>query len=609
MAHRKARFWLTLALVGCGFAVSRVQERSVASPGSRPLLETTLRQVDGHRVRLGDLAGRSGLVLVFTGNDCPNSNKSIPRLRELAAAYESKGFAFLGVNSNASETAASVAAHRTEHAISFPVLKDPQNALADLVGADRTCTVVLCDSRGVIRYQGGIDDQFGQGTIRSAPTRRYLADALDALLAGQRVAVVATRAIGCPIERVKSTPTTPRVRPAAEAIVQALEAREAQAGLSPVGPVDYAGDVAPIIQAKCQACHRPGQDAPFSLLTYADVRARAAGIEEVVADRRMPPWHADPRFGHFANDRSLSPRERATLLAWIQQGTPAGDLAHLPPPRSFPDGWTIGTPDVVFATPEPNQVPASGVLDYVIVRVPTHFRQDMWIQAAEIRPEVRSIVHHIIVQILDPNDPQQDRGEHLATYVPGDAPTRYPAGIAKLIPAGSLLKFGIHYTPDGIARTDRSRIGLVFAAQPVAHRAFTKSVESTKFRIPAYAADHPVSSTYTAPADLHLYSFSPHMHLRGKDFRYQATYPNGRTETLLSVPAYDFGWQSTYMLAEPWAIPRGTRIDCLAHFDNSTGNPANPDPAQAVEWGEQSFQEMMIGYFDYVFDGPLSRIP
>ena len=566
-----------------------------------------LQRLDGKPVTRRDFAGQPGVVLAFTGNDCPNSNKSIPRLVELAWRYEPRGIRFLGVNSNASETAADVAAHAQAYGIPFPVCKDPNNVVADSAGVERTCEVVVLDLRGVIRYHGAIDDQFGRGASKPAPTQNYLADALDAILDGKSVKVAATKAIGCPIERVEPTVALTRVRPAASVIVRTLEERERREGLIEVGPVDYAGDVAPVVQRKCQSCHRPGQEAPFSLLNYDDVRSRVVGIGEVVEERRMPPWHADPRFGHFSNDRSLTTRERATLLAWIEQGAPPGDPARLPPPRSFPEGWSIGAPDVVFEIPKPNEVPPIGVLDYVIVTVPTHFQQDMWVQAAEIRPEVRSVVHHIIVQILGPNASQLTQGEHLATYVPGDAPTVYSAGIAKLIPAGSRLKFGIHYTPDGIARIDRSKIGLVFAKDPVKHRAYTRSVENTKFAIPAHAEAHQVTSTYTPMSNINLLSFSPHMHVRGKDFRYTATYPNGRTETLLSVPAYDFGWQSTYILAEPKAIPQGTRIDCVAHFDNSTTNPANPNPSQRVEWGEQSFQEMMIGYFDYVLDAPADR--
>ncbi len=588
---------------------SEVREQPVAALSQRLVTHFSLQGAGGKVVRLDDFAGKVGVVLFFTGNDCPNSNKYIPRMVELAGRYEPRQMAFLGVNSNAGATAADVAAHAREHGISFPVCRDEGNVVADLAGVEQTCAVVVLDPRGVVRYHGAIDDQFGKGTVRRSPTQNYLADALDAILAGRPVAVAATEAIGCRIERIRPKATLARIRPAAPEIVRALAAR-ADAGVPiEVGPVDYAGDVAPILQRKCQACHRPGQEAPFALLTYDDARTRAGTIRDVVEERRMPPWHADPRFGHFANDRSLTPRERATLLAWVDQGTPPGDPTRLPPPRSFPDGWSIGTPDVVFEIPRANEVPPIGVLDYVIVTVPTGFTRDMWIQAAEIRPEVRSIVHHIIVQILPPGTSQRDQGSHLATYVPGDAPTSYTAGIAKMIPAGSRLKFGIHYTPDGIARTDRSKIGLVFAPGPVRRRAHTLAVENSKFAIPAYAASHPVAASYTAPSDLHIFSFSPHMHVRGKDIKYTATYPDGHSETLLSVPAYDFGWQSTYILAEPKAIPRGTRVDCLAHFDNSPGNPANPDPSREVEWGEQSFQEMMIGYFDFVFDMPADWHP
>jgi hypothetical protein len=366
--------------------------------------------------------------------------------------------------------------------------------------------------------------------------------------------------------------------------------------------VTYASDVAPIVQEKCQSCHRAGQVGPFPLMTYDDVRKKSAGIAEAVEDRRMPPWHADPRYGHFANDRSLSPRQRSTLLAWVEQGSPLGDPAKLPPPRTFPEAWSIGKPDVVFEVSRPIEVPSVGVVDYVHVTVPTNFTKDMWIQAAEIIPDVRSVVHHVVVYVDSPTKLLRGRPEHLAAYVPGDVPTLYPDGIAKKIPAGSKLIFQIHYTPDGTARLDRSKIGLVFAKAPVEHVAHTRFIENKKFEIPPGADNHEVTSTMTATSPFQIYSFSPHMHLRGKDFKFTATYPDGRSEVLLSVPAYDFGWQSAYVLPKPKPIPKGTRIDCVAHFDNSANNPSNPNPAKLVKWGEQSFEEMMMGYFDYVED-------
>jgi hypothetical protein len=327
----------------------------------------------------------------------------------------------------------------------------------------------------------------------------------------------------------------------------------------------------------------------------------------------MPPWHADPRFGRFKNDRSLSARERATLLAWVDQGTPLGDPKAIPAPRSFPEGWTIGTPDIVVEIPEPYTVPAQGTVEYVHIRVPTRFKEDVWVQAAEARPGNRAVVHHIIVYVDDHNflaaaggrpGPGRRSDAHLCGYAPGDMPSVYPDGSAKKIAAGSDLVFQIHYTPNGKIGTDRSKVGLIFSKTPVRHRAYTHGIAQPRFEIPPGADAHAVASSWTFDKDAHLLSFMPHMHLRGKDFRYEATYPDGRKEVLLSVPAYDFGWQTYYTLGEPKAMPKGTKIDCLAHFDNSPNNPYNPDPTKPVRWGEQTWEEMMIGYIDYIDDAP-----
>ena len=491
--------------------------------------------------------------------------------------------------------------------------------MADLAQVGWTCEVVVLDSVAVVRYRGAIDDQYNVGgPHKPAPTKNYLVDAIDAVLAKKPVVVASTPVAGCPIERVeRAEPKAPpaRVRPAAPAIVEALEDRSKREAPIKVGPVTYANEVAPILQEKCQSCHRPGQVGPFALLTYDDARRWATSITEVVDERRMPPWHADPRHGHFSNDRSLTARQRATLLAWVEQGSPLGDASKIPAPRSFPEGWSIGTPDQVFEVPQPYQVPSTGVLDYVhVARSP---RQTS-IATCGSRPPRSGPASARSSTTSSSTSSRPTRGapsagrEHLAAYVPGDVPTIYPDGIAKKIPAGSKLLFQIHYTPDGTARTDRSKIGLVFAKAPVKHQAHTRFIEDTrKFRIPAGHADsHEVTSTTTlSNSDIHLYSLSPHMHLRGKDFKYTATYPDGRSEVLLSVPAYDFGWQSAFVLAEPRAMPKGTRIDCVAHFDNSAANPANPDPTKAVGWGEQSFQEMMMGYLDYVDDAPVDWKP
>jgi hypothetical protein len=345
------------------------------------------------------------------------------------------------------------------------------------------------------------------------------------------------------------------------------------------------------------------------LLTYRDTRRHAAMIREVVADRRMPPWHADPHIGRFENDRSLSARERATLLAWVDRGAPLGDPGDLPAPKTFPDGWSIGTPDTIIAMPESYTVPAEGVVAIQQFRVKTGLTEAKWVQAAEVQPGDRAVVHHIFVYVDKPDPDPSNRKKDwtcLVGYAPGDMPEVFPPGVAKRIPAGSDLLFEVHYTPIGRLRFDRSRVGLIFAREPVRHEAITTGIPQRALRIPPGAPNYELRASHTFPRDVRLLSLMPHMHLRGKDFRYTAHYPDGRSEDLLSVPAFDFAWQSVYRLAEPKRLPRGTRIDCLAHYDNSSANPANPDPTRTVTWGDQVWDEMMIGFVDYDTEVPPS---
>jgi peroxiredoxin len=559
----------------------------------------TLRDTTGKEMQLYAYEGKKAVVIVFIGVGCPVSDLYLPRLAEMARKYEKSGVAFLAIDSNSGEEAAKVAEHAKKHGVTFPVLMDPRNVVADALLARRTCEAMVIDGRAVLRYRGAIDDQYTQKARKNHAEKNYLVDALDAVVAGKKVDATATVVAGCPIERgeapVVNKITGPRVRastPAPEAELKPID----------VGKVNYAADVAPIVQRRCQECHRPGQVGPFSLMDYDQVRRRAKAIREVVEQRRMPPWHADPRYGHFSNDRSLSPRERAVILAWVDQGSPAGDPMDAPKAAAFADGWEIGKPDYVFKMPRPYKVAAEGVLAYQYFRVPTNFKEDTWIQAAEARPGDRSVVHHILVSIDDQHDDHaNDAAEgFFVAYAPGDVPVVYPKGTAKLIPAGSDLIFQVHYTPIGQEKVDCSSVGLVVAKGPVEHKAITLGIAQRSFAIPPGADNHPVEAGYTFTKETQLLSFFPHMHLRGKSFQYTAAYPDGRSEVLLSVPAYDFGWQSVYRLTEPKQLPRGTRIQCLAHFDNSTKNPANPDPTMTVRWGEQTFEEMMIGYLDCV---------
>jgi hypothetical protein len=375
--------------------------------------------------------------------------------------------------------------------------------------------------------------------------------------------------------------------------------------------ITYSRQIARILQDNCQTCHHAGTAAPFSLLTYEDAVNWSETIREAVSEKRMPPWHADPRYGKFSNDRRLREDVRDTLLAWLDSGIERGDPKDLPPPRTYEDGWVIGKPDVIFELPAEQTVPATGVVPYQYFITPTNFKEDVWVQAAEARPGNRSVVHHIIVSYRDPKIKDRPGGRGagdgmIVGTAPGDMPLILPPGVARRIPAGADLVWQMHYTPNGKPGKDRSQLGLIFykGKEPPKWNAQTIGIMNTNFNIPAGAPNQLVESDWVLPRDTLLLSFMPHMHLRGKDFEYRAEYPDGHSEILLSVPRYDFNWQTAYRVALDVRLPKGTRIHCTAHFDNSANNPANPDPKKDVTWGDQTWEEMMIGWVDFVWEQP-----
>lgn len=566
-----------------------------------------LGQANGFLGKVMGLAPVRGAVLVFVAPGCPLGDKYLPRIDELAKQYGDRGIRFLAVASGAGETAAGLAEWARERKLSIPLLHDAGNAVADAVMVERSNECILVDARAVMRYRGAIDDQHGYDASLPEPRHTWLADAIEALLAdnAQRIDPRGTTAAGCRLTRREPEQSKlaglDRVRPATAAIATWLEEHDPAPPLT--GHVTWTGDVATIVQAKCQSCHRPGQVGGFSLAGYDDAFRHSAMIAEVVQNRRMPPWHADPRHGTFANDRRLSATERAKLVAWAAAGGPRGEGPE-PAPRTFVEGWTIGQPDIVFEIPAANPVPAQGTMPYVNVTVPTNFTEDVWISAAEARPGDARVVHHIIVFV---DEPGKKRGRgfeglgHLCGYAPGDMPSVYPAGTAKRIAAGSTLRFQLHYTPNGVATTDRSKVGFIVAKEPPVREAVTIGIAQPRFLIPPGEAAHPVRSELPISRPIRLLSFMPHMHLRGKAFRYTLEEKGAAAEVLLDVPAYDFGWQSYYVLAEPRELRPGGRIVCDALFDNSSANPANPDPTKVVTWGDQTWEEMMIGYIDVDF--------
>jgi hypothetical protein len=364
----------------------------------------------------------------------------------------------------------------------------------------------------------------------------------------------------------------------------------------------FSKDVAPILYNRCLECHRPGEAAPMAFTSYAEVRPWAKAIKQAVLTRTMPPWLADPHFGSFRNDRRLSEEAIRTIVAWADAGAPEGNRAETPQLPRFEAGWRIGKPDAVFDIGTDFDIPAEGVVSYKYFTVPTNFTEDRWVEAAEVRPGQRGAVHHVLAFITEPGNKSErptDAGNILVGYAPGENPLELLPGTAVLLKAGSSLTFQVHYTPNGKALKDRSYIGLRFAKSAPTYRAIRGMAINPLFQIPPNDPNYEVRSSYTAAQDIALDSLMPHMHFRGKDFRYTVVYPDGRQEVLLSVPKYDFNWQLRYHLQSPRQLPKGTRIECVAHFDNSANNKYNPDPSKAVRWGEQTWEEMMIGFFTY----------
>ena len=390
----------------------------------------------------------------------------------------------------------------------------------------------------------------------------------------------------------------------------------------------FTEDVAPILYENCVTCHRAGEVAPMSLITYQETRPWVRSIKNKVMSGEMPPWHADASVGRFLNERRLSDAERETIVGWVDAGAPEGDRAKLPPAPTFAAGWQIGTPDVIIAMPEAFEVPAEGEVRYQHFVAPTNFTEDKWVQAVEIRAGTPAAVHHILAYARAPGVERQppsfnlipvgERAEAAAraraararesgrparperrgpgtligSMAPGTNPMVFEPGTALRVAKGTQVVFQIHYTATGEPTTDRSRIGMVFADEPPEHELRFGQILNPYFEIPAGEANHRVDALVEFTQDTEVYALFPHTHLRGKQWEYELVYPDGRREAVLSVPAYDFNWQIYYQFEEPLTVPKGARLEASAWYDNSAANKANPDPTVHVRWGEQTWEEM-----------------
>lgn len=545
----------------------------------------SLKNQFGKEHQLKDFADGEVIVVTFLGVECPLAKLYGSRLAQLAEAYKERNVVFLGVDSNRQDSIEEMAAYARRYRINFPVLRDTGNAVADQFGAERTPEVFVLDRDRVVRYRGRIDDQYGfeegVGYQRPAATRNDLVEAIDEILAGKIVSVPATEARGCLIGRVRES--------------------------DPHSEVTYSNQISRILQSHCVECHRTGRIGPFEMTSYEEVVGWGEMIAEVVAEERMPPWHAHPDHGEFANDARLSDNEKQLIYDWVEAGCPEGDPTHLPEPAQFFEGWSIGEPDVIYyMSDEPFDVPAEGVVDYQNYVVDPGWTEDRWIAAAEAKPESLATVHHILVTVEVPGKRGSGGlvdGGLLATYAPGANPTLMPDdGVAMHVPAGSKLHFQLHYTPTGEAATDRSYCGIKFIDEDeVTFVARSSAVADVAFEIPAGDNNYRSTAKTVFARDTLIDKFMPHMHTRGKAFRYEATYPDGKREILLDVPTYDFNWQTTYFLAKPKLLPKGTELLCTAYWDNSEENLSNPDPTVDVSWGDQTWEEMMIGFYVELF--------
>jgi hypothetical protein len=518
------------------------------------------------------------VVLFIAGNGCPIVRQSISKVRSLRGKFADKGVVFWMLNANAQDDRASIAEEAQEYRVgSIPILKDEHQFVARSLGVLRTAEAIAINTRDwTILYRGALDDQLTEGAKKPQPAQKYLETALTEFLAGQPISVSKAPVKGCLIKFER--PTTPEA-----------------------APVSYAGEIAPMLQRKCVGCHSPGNIGPFAMTNHKKVKGWSEMIREVVLSKRMPPWHADPHYGKFGNDRSLTPDELDKLLRWIEQDCPRGEgedpLAQIQPNA---ERWALGKPDLIASLPKPQSVPATGVLQYRYVESDFEMPHDGWLRAVVVRPDNRKVVHHVIVRVRYPEGAKGRPEEEvfLTSWAPGNTSPECPPGTGKFLPKGAKFNFELHYNTVGKPESDQSELGLYLAKEPPKLVLETRAAENRDFSIPPGEADARTHAVYAFRRETLIYDLIPHMHLRGSWFKYEALYPNGKKETLLAVPNYDFNWQTEYRLAEPKRVPAGTWLLCTGGFNNSPKNPNNPDPSKRVKHGLQSFEEMFMGFMN-----------
>lgn len=565
-----------------------------ARPEDETAPDFTLADLSGKTVTLSSLKGRKAVVLVFAGIECPRSTAAEPRLGDLARKYGEQGVAFYVVNSNWSESVEAIADRVKRVGFAIPVLKDPQNRVADLFKVEIQPTAVVLDGDLKVRYRGLIDDHKTEELVK----RAYLREALDAILAGKSPETAKTQAVGCAIQKVAAAETK-------------------------AGSVTYAKDVAKILNARCVTCHRQGQVAPFSLESYEKAKAWSYEIVNTTAQRSMPPWKPVSNHGAYYNERRLSDEEIATLRAWHAGGAPQGDPKDAPPAPTFTDTWALGKPDAVLKAEGGFELKAKGRDEYRCYVIQNPFDEDKWVSGIEYRPGNPRSIHHLIGFLdLGGQSEKKDAADPLPGYksdgsgpgifpsgslsgwAPGNLPRMLPAGVSRRLRKGERIVVETHYHKTGrVEKDEGTEIALYFAREPVQRQLHVATIINTAVNIPAGAEDHKMTAALPMIQDVTAYDVMPHMHLIGRTVSVVATYPDGTTKDLVVIKDWDFNWQETYQFKEPVKMPRGTRIRLEAHYDNSANNPNNPsNPPRAVRWGEQTTDEMCVAFVAFTID-------
>ncbi|MBX7074600.1 MAG: redoxin family protein [Pirellulales bacterium] len=524
---------------------------------------------------LGEFGERKAYVIVFTNLDCPLVKRYLPKLRDLDAKYRDQGAQFIAMNVGPTDSIMEMAYQALKADCHFAFCKDFDGEVVRALGVQRTPQVCVLDADRKLRYRGRIDNQYRVGGVSEAAVSEDLQNALEDVLAGRDVQVAETPCDGC-----KITPAP------------AVESKN----------LTYSHDVAPLLKQHCQECHRGNTTAPFTLSSYEDAKGNGAMIAEVVREQRMPPCYASEENTEIVNRQALSVKDRDTIISWVHSGMAAGDLDKAPEPLPPADSkWQIGEPDLVLTMSKPIKIPAQGVIAYKYVILPHQFTEDTWVSDIEILPGNRDVVHHLNMAALVGS--KISDAQFITGYVPGGEAMMLDPHHGFRIPKGARLVLQIHYVTTGEETTDQTSVGFNFVKDRLQKEIQHFRVTTGKFAIEPNHPHYLVEAERTLAGDATGIGMFSHMHLRGKDMLFNAIYPDGKEETILAIPNYNFDWQMNYRWApKTKKFPKGTKIHCLAHFDNSKFNPYNPDPNATVKEGDQTYEEMMFGFFFYTLD-------